>query len=412
MEVQVPEAVHVGHLVRTGLARSERLAAGLLAMAALARPQQPLLFHVSGERRIARDRPEAGVLSREREQVVVMELKAPARMVPVLAGERDADARVRAGMPVDPAREGSEWVFGVAGDIPPPLDGLEREVGRAPGGRVPPRSRGELLDAAFELTRVGGSREQRTHDLKAQTGPSHARTGRVVGIGHWLRAEDKGLGATATTLREREKARVPPSSARARGRAIGHTRPRSKRDASGVLAVVIGASHASSLVMRTAGSPTNRSRIEVGNALREKDGTSRADSSTNAALVVNGPRHQRRQRRVVRAATPVVRSAAAALAAARATTLARITTAPTYTRRPRKRNDGGMARRRQPSRPQHRLKRRPSPSPATPSSPPRGLRGWSLRYNGPPHSRQGSSESPRLLRRPNYMSPATMAGVL
>src|SRR5208283_132322 len=46
-----------------------------------------------------------------------------------------------------------------------------------------------------------------------------------------------------------------------------------------------------SLVMRTAGSPTNRSRIEVGNALREKDGTSRADSSTNAALVVNGPRH-------------------------------------------------------------------------------------------------------------------------
>jgi len=31
------------------------------------------------------------------------------------------------------------------------------------------------------------------------------------------------------------------------------------------------------------GWPLNRSRIEVGNALRENEGTSRADSSTNGA---------------------------------------------------------------------------------------------------------------------------------
>jgi hypothetical protein len=85
-------------------------------------------------------------------------------------------------------------------------------------------------------------------------------------------SEAKDLGATATTLREREKARVSPSSARARGRAIGHTRPRRKRDPSGELAVVIGASQASNRLIRTAGSPPNRSKIEVGNALRENEG--------------------------------------------------------------------------------------------------------------------------------------------
>ncbi len=84
--------------------------------------------------------------------------------------------------------------------------------------------------------------------------------------------------------------------------------------------------------------------MEVGNVLREKDGTSRADSSTNGALVVNGPRHQRSQRRVVRAATPVARAAARARAAPNALALTTITTAPTYTRRPRNRTDGGVAR--------------------------------------------------------------------
>jgi len=46
-----------------------------------------------------------------------------------------------------------------------------------------------------------------------------------------------------------------------------------------------------------------------------------------------------------------------------------------YTRRPRNTNDGGVSRFRQPSRAQHRLRRRRSASPASPTSPPRGLRG-------------------------------------
>src|SRR5579863_2686119 len=124
--------MHVSDLVRTRLARSEPLAAGRLAMAPFTCAKQPLLFHVAGERRIARDGADVGVLACERDEVVVMELKAPARMVSVLGcdgdGESRVDARVRTGMSVDSACECGEWVFGGAGDVPPSLDGLEREV--------------------------------------------------------------------------------------------------------------------------------------------------------------------------------------------------------------------------------------------------------------------------------------------
>jgi hypothetical protein len=48
-----------------------------------------------------------------------------------------------------------------------------------------------------------------------------------------------------------------------------------------------------------------------------------------------------------------------------------MTTAPTYTRRPRNRTEGGVARWRQPSRPQQRLKRRAKASAAAAKRPPR-----------------------------------------
>ena len=85
-----------------------------------------------------------------------------------------------------------------------------------------------------------------------------------------------------------------------------------------------------------------------------------------------------------RAGTPVACRSAFAVVRAWAMTLAMITTAPRYTRRPRKRSDGGVARLRQPSRPQQRLKRVTNSSPAAAISAPRGLRAKSLRWSGPP----------------------------
>jgi hypothetical protein len=104
--------------------------------------------------------------------------------------------------------------------------------------------------------------------------------------------------------------------------------------------------------------------IDHGIPFRDTAGTMRDDTATNTLVAVNGPRHQRSHRRVVRAAMPVDRRVALAARSITATMLATITTAPRYTRRPKNRTDGGVLRRRHPSRPQQRLNRRRKLSPA------------------------------------------------
>ncbi len=188
VEVQVPEAVHVRDLVRACLARLERLAIRALAVTTLAGAQKALALHESAHRRVAGHRPEARVFAGERDEVVVMQLEAPARVVAVLArdrlDERGAQAWVRAGVRGHLAREHSQGIVGGASDVPPALEGLEREADRLARGGVPPRALGELRDARFELAVVGGGRQEGTEDLKTQTCPSHARAGRAVVVGH------------------------------------------------------------------------------------------------------------------------------------------------------------------------------------------------------------------------------------
>ena len=225
VEVQVPETVHVRHLVRTRLTRDEGLAARWLAMATFARAQEALAFHEAAQRRVAGNGSKTRILASEREQVVVMELEAPSGVIAMLAGdrfgERVAEAGVGAGVSVDLARKRSERICGRASDVPPSLDGLEREADGLAVGRVAPGARGELLDAAFELARVSGRSEQRADDLKAQTGPSHTRAGRVIGIGHANRARSDGLrryGDDPTRARENKGSAIFCASAGARDR--------------------------------------------------------------------------------------------------------------------------------------------------------------------------------------------------
>ena len=99
-----------------------------------------------------------------------------------------------------------------------------------------------------------------------------------------------------------------------------------------------------------------------------------AQTVTKTSVVMNGPHHHPSHRRTVRAGTPVVDRISRSAVSACATMLATITTTPRYTRRPRKRTDGGSARLLQPSRPQQRLKRVTDLSPLGAISPPRGLR--------------------------------------
>ena len=209
MEVEVPESVDVGDLVGAGLAQGEGLAVGMLAMAALARTEQALLLHEPAHGRVAGDRPEARVLARERDEVVVVKLEGPSRMVTVLLrdglGERSAQAWMAPGVRGDFAREGGQRIASAARDVPPALDGLEREADGLAGGGVSPRTCGERLDVRLELAVVGGGGHQRPEDLKAQTCPSHARVWRVVVVGHGAPALQPWTAAARRTLRRRGK---------------------------------------------------------------------------------------------------------------------------------------------------------------------------------------------------------------
>ena len=148
-------------------------------------------------------------------------------------GERGADAWVRARVRRHLAREGGERIVDAARDVPPSLDGLEREADGLAGRGVSPRASGELVDARFELAVVGGRGQQRTEDLKAQTCPSHPRTRRVVVVGHsppGRRELDRGDARHPTPT---GKTRAAPSSARTASGAGGYITPLTKRDPSG-----------------------------------------------------------------------------------------------------------------------------------------------------------------------------------
>ena len=100
VEVEVPEAVDVGDLVGAPLARREHIVVGRLAMATLAGAQEAEALHEAAEGRVAGNRSKPRVFAREREQVVVVELEAPSRVVAVLErdglGQRRRHARVGA----------------------------------------------------------------------------------------------------------------------------------------------------------------------------------------------------------------------------------------------------------------------------------------------------------------------------
>lgn len=202
VEVEMPEAVDVADLEGAGLAQRE--VDVVCAPPLLARAEQRAPLHEPADAAIARDEAEPGVLTGKREEVVVVELVGPARVLLVLAndgfGERGADAGLGAGVAGDLARQHDEGIACPARRIEPALDGLEGEADGLFGGRVLPGTRRERLDARLELPIVGGGGEQRPDDLKAQACPSHARR-RVVVVDHGLRRRLPSAVLTRRTLR-------------------------------------------------------------------------------------------------------------------------------------------------------------------------------------------------------------------
>ena len=144
-----------------------------------------------------------------------------------------------------------------------------------------PRASGEPVDARLELAVVGGRGQQRSQDLKAQTCPSHARARRGVVVGHGPPAPPTSRAAAKRPYAHGKNMGSAIFCAK-RGAPCGYIAPLTKRDPSGQLVVVIGASQAMSFAERAALSPSNRSRIEVGSRRRSGAGTSRADGQRRA----------------------------------------------------------------------------------------------------------------------------------
>lgn len=155
-----------------------------------------------------------------------------------------------------------------------------------------------------------------------------------------------------------------------------HEVPLTKRAPSATDAVVNGASSRSTLAMRAAISgAVILDTSDAGSSRTRGGGTRWARISVKTGVSVNDPCHQRSHRRSVRAGTHEARDAALAAANARLRRLATSTTTPRYTRRPRNRTDGGVARLRQPSRLQQRLNRRENAPVISANAPQRGFRG-------------------------------------
>jgi len=153
MEVVVPERIDVRDLVGARLARD---LLGLAAFAAApADAHHAAVLHEAAHRRVARHRIERRILLRDRDEVVVMELIAPAPVLVVLLrdrlGEGFRHARMRACVLGHLALEGEQGVRLVADGVVHLLDRLGPVVQYPPRRRVLPRRGGELVDAADEL---------------------------------------------------------------------------------------------------------------------------------------------------------------------------------------------------------------------------------------------------------------------
>ena len=123
------------------------------------------------------------------------------------------------------------------------------------------------------------------------------------------------------------------------------------------------------------GMTTKRSRSEAGSRACSTGGIKRARAVCQNGVAVNVSLHHRRQRAMVRGGTGTIsprRSRRDALAPDCRMAIS-TTMAATYTRRPRKRSDGGVARDRHPCRRQQNEKRWSCSGPSF-SGRPRGLR--------------------------------------
>ena len=142
------------------------IARAFVAASSLLPAKESALLHEAAHRRVGRHATEPGLEHRERDEVVGVQLIAPARMLAVLhdhhrdqhRGQRTALTRVLADAPAQRA-DGVGAGRPPTRGVEPALDRREREAHLRPGDRVLLRSRRERLERAAQLASRGRGRE-------------------------------------------------------------------------------------------------------------------------------------------------------------------------------------------------------------------------------------------------------------
>jgi hypothetical protein len=181
----VPQAVDVLGLVAAHLALDD---AGLGTFGAVggARRETPPLVetvgtHEAPQRGIRRHRLQIGARQGEGDEVVVVELHAPAPVRGVLGEQLTAnsvaDCVLLAGIGAQLAAQRADRIGALAQcAVVPALYGREAEADGLAGARMLPRAGSQLLDRAAQLALAGRRCQQLADDGEAQVRPSLVHT--------------------------------------------------------------------------------------------------------------------------------------------------------------------------------------------------------------------------------------------
>ena len=180
MAVPMPQAVDILGLVAADLAL-DNACLGTLCPFGSARAQAPALVetigaHEATQGRIGRHRLEVWPRLGQRDEVVMVELDAPALMCGVLrdddATHGRADGVLLPGVGAQLAAQHADRIGAlVERAVVPALDGREAEADRLARGRMPPGAGRQRFDRGLQLALVGRRGQQLADDGEAQVRP-------------------------------------------------------------------------------------------------------------------------------------------------------------------------------------------------------------------------------------------------
>jgi hypothetical protein len=339
MEVGVPQAAHILDFVAADFAwlprRINPVGAGPIAGGAPALPDEPLRLHVPPHRGIRWQRAERRIGGDACAQIVHMELVAPAGVGGVLGAQhlaqRGAHGRLLAGIGTQASTQPPDRIERPARLVVPPFERRAPEAHRLVADRMLPLARGQGGQRLLEGPLLGRRRQERAHHREAQLRPAILSASVFVVLRH----------RSASSRRWRDQMRSPPEVSRSifcgsHGRLADRARrgrQRTEKPEHGDQRDPDVAGKARE--QRRAADRPRRRVARSGRAPLARRRSARTRPATSDASAPACPHSPR--------ADPAAARTRQGVGPCRSTH-ASTTTAARYTRRPRKRTDGGVRR--------------------------------------------------------------------